>query len=108
MASKQEFSVVIDVGTTKMVALAGKLTELGKMEIKGIAKAASQGIKRGVVSNIDEAAATLVDLLEKLEEQTQEQIGVVHLAMAGSKMQTIDYKCSALRSGEGFVTAQDV
>ena len=108
MASKQEFSVVIDVGTTKMVALAGKLTELGKMEIKGIAKAASQGIKRGVVSNIDEAAATLVDLLEKLEEQTQEQIGVVHLALAGSKMQTIDYKCSALTSGEGFVTAQDV
>jgi len=108
MASKQEFSVVIDVGTSKMVALAGKLTELGKMEIKGIAKAASQGIKRGVVSNIDEAAATLVELLQKLEEQIEEQTGFVHLVLAGSKMQTIDYKCSVLTSGEGFVTAQDV
>jgi len=108
MASKQEFSVVIDVGTTKMVALAGKLTELGKMEIKGIARIPSKGIKRGVVSNIEEAAEALGDLLEKLEEQIGESIEVVHLVLAGSKMQTIDYTSSALTSGEGFVTSRDV
>ncbi len=108
MASKQELSVVIDLGTSKMVALAGKLTELGKMEVKGIAKVASEGIKRGVVSNIEEAAGAFIELLEELENQIDEPIEVVHLALAGAKMKTIDYKCSALTSGEGFVTARDV
>lgn len=108
MASKQELSVVIDLGTSKMVALAGKLTELGKMEIKGIARVASKGIKRGVVANIEEAAKAFIEVLETLEAQIDEPIEVVHLALAGSKMKTIDYKCSALTSGEGFVTARDV
>ena len=47
MASKQELSVVVDLGTSKMVALAGKLTELGKMDIQGLVKIPSKGIKEG-------------------------------------------------------------
>ena len=108
MASKQELSVVVDLGTSKMVALAGKLTELGKMEIQGVAKVPSKGIKRGVVLNIDEAADALGTLLAMLEEQLGEEVNVVNIVMAGAKMQTVDYQCSALTSGEGFVTARDV
>ena len=108
MASKQDFSVVIDIGTSKMIALAGKLTELGKMEIKGAAEIPSKGIKRGVVSNIEEAGNTISMLLEKLEEQLEDSVELVHVAMAGSKMLTLNYKCSTLTSGEGFVTERDV
>jgi cell division protein FtsA len=108
MASKQELSVVIDLGTSKVVALAGKLTELGKLEIKGLVQLPSKGIKRGVVFNIDETAETITEIISKIEEQIEEEVNVVHVAMAGSKMQTIDYQCSALTSGEGFVTGQDV
>lgn len=108
MASKQELSVVVDLGTSKMVALAGKLTELGKMEIHGLVKIPSKGVKRGVVLNIEEAADALVALLSNLEEQIDEDINIVNIAMAGPKMQTVDYQCSTLTSGEGFVTAQDV
>ncbi len=108
MASKQELSVVIDLGTSKMVALAGKLTELGKIDIKGLVQLPSKGIKRGVVFNIDETAEVVSQLIAKLEEQTDEDVNVVNVAMAGAKMQTINYKCSALTSGEGFVTASDV
>ncbi|WP_167615561.1 cell division protein FtsA [Maribellus sediminis] len=108
MASKQELSVVIDLGTSKMVALAGKLTELGKIDVKGLVQLPSKGIKRGVVFNIDETAEVVSQLITKLEEQTDEEVNVVNVAMAGAKMQTINYKCSALTSGEGFVTASDV
>lgn len=108
MASKQEFSVVVDVGTSKLIALAGKLTELGKMEIVGAVEIPSKGIKRGVVSNIEDAAQSVSMLLEKLEEQLEDSIKMVHVAMAGSKMLTLNYKCSTLTSGEGFVTERDV
>jgi cell division protein FtsA len=108
MASKQELSVVVDLGTSKMVALAGKLTELGKMEIAGIAQVPSQGIKRGVISNIEEACEAMGSLLQKLEDQLGGRPDKIHVALAGPKMCTIDYKTSALTSGEGYVTAQDV
>ncbi|MCK3685879.1 cell division protein FtsA [Maribellus sp. YY47] len=108
MASKQNFSVVVDLGTSKMVALAGKLTELGKMEILGTAQIPSKGIKRGVIVNIEEAADALGDLLNLLENQLEERPEVVHVAFAGSKMRTIDYRTTSLTSGEGFVTASDV
>ncbi len=108
MASKQNFSVVIDLGTSKLVALAGKLTELGKMEILGLSKMPSKGIKRGVIFNIDEAADAITALLENLAGQFDEEINTVDVIMAGSKMRTIDYQCTALTSGEGFVTARDV
>ena len=108
MASKQELSVVVDLGTSKMVALAGKITELGKMDIQGLAKIPSKGVKRGVVLNIEEAADALVALLSNLEEQIDGDINIINVAMAGPKMQTVDYQCSTLTSGEGFVTAQDV
>lgn len=108
MASNQQLSVVVDLGTSKMVALAGTLTEHGKMKIAGAAKIPSKGMKRGVILNIDEAADALASLLTKLEEQIDEEVSTLHVSLAGSKMQTVDYKCSALTSGEGFVTAQDV
>ncbi len=108
MASNQELSVVVDLGTSKMVALAGMLTEHGTMEIRGAAKIPSKGIKRGVVLNIDDAADALADLLTMLEEQIDQEVSTVHVSLAGAKMQTVEYKCSALTSGEGLFTAQDV
>lgn len=108
MASKQNFSVVIDLGTSKLVALAGKLTEMGKMEILGLSKIPSRGIKRGVIFNIEEASQALTILFEKLVEQLDEEINIVNVVLAGPKMRTIDYQCTALTLGEGFVTARDV
>ncbi len=108
MASKQNLSVVIDLGTSKLVALAGKLTEQGKMEILGLSKMPSKGIKRGIIFNIEEAADAITALLENLDEQLEEEIKTVDVILAGRKMQTIDYKCTTLTSGEGFVTARDV
>lgn len=108
MASKQNFSVIIDLGTSKLVALAGKLTELGKMEILALSKTPSKGIKRGVIFNIEEAAEAITALLENLDKQLEEEINTVDVVLAGPKMRTIDYKCTTLTSGEGFVTARDV
>lgn len=108
MASKQNFSVVIDLGTSKLTALAGRRTESDKMEILALAKAPSKGLKRGIVFNIEEAAEAITVLLEKLDARLEDEIETVNVALAGSKMQTVDYKCSVLTSGEGFVTAKDV
>jgi cell division protein FtsA len=108
MASKSNFSVVIDVGTAKLAAFAGIKNEEGKMEILAAAKVPSKGIKRGVVLNIDEAANSVEQLLEKILEQADGKITKVDLAYAGQPMKILEIKGSRLTSGEGMVTQTDV
>jgi cell division protein FtsA len=108
MATKSNFSVVIDVGTAKLAAFAGIKNEAGKMEILASAKVPSRGIKRGVVLNIDEAANSVEQLLEKILEQADGKITKVDLAYAGHPMKTFEFKGSRLTSGEGMVTQADV
>jgi cell division protein FtsA len=108
MASKSNFSVVIDVGTAKLAAFAGIKNEEGKMEILAAAKLPSKGIKRGVVLNIDEAANAVEQLLEEILQQVDGKITKVDLAYAGQPIKIFEFKGSRLTSGEGMVTQADV
>ncbi len=108
MASKSNFSVVIDVGTSKLAAFAGIKNEEGKIEILAAAKLPSKGIKRGVVLNIDEAANSVEQLLEEILQQVDGKIKKVDLAYAGQPIKIFEFKNSQLTSGEGMVTQADV
>src|SRR5680860_1141760 len=108
MASKSNFSVVIDIGTSKIVALAGKKTEAGKIEISGVAKTPSKGIKRGVVFNIDEVADSINQALFQLEKQIDEEITYVDVAYAGQYIKTVDFQNSKFTSDEGIVSKFDI
>ncbi|MDR2910814.1 MAG: cell division protein FtsA [Bacteroidales bacterium] len=108
MALKNNISVVIDIGTSKIVGLAGHKTEDGKIAISGISKIPSSGIKRGLVFNIDEVAASLIELIHDLQQQTQEEITSAAVTFAGQHIKTEIYSCSRFTSEEGIVTAFDV
>lgn len=108
MASKTNLSVVIDIGTSKMVALAGRATNEGKMEILATAKVQSKGIKRGVIFNLADATETITALLEQLDAQLEEEITAVDVAYAGKHMRTIDYKASRFTGEGGIVSGLDI
>ena len=44
--------VALDIGTTKVCAIAGRRDTNGKVEVLAIGKVESAGVSRGVVSNI--------------------------------------------------------
>ncbi|MCW3092660.1 MAG: ftsA, partial [Ferruginibacter sp.] len=46
--------VGLDIGTTKIAALAGRKNEFGKLEILGFGRANSNGVQHGMVLNIDQ------------------------------------------------------
>ena len=64
-----DFVVGLDIGTTKIAAIVGRKNEYGKIEILAIGKAPSLGVKRGVVSNIEDTIrsikAAIADALTK-------------------------------------------
>lgn len=108
MASKTNLSVVIDVGTSKITALAGIKNSEGKMEILGASKLPSKGIKRGVVFNIEEAAVSIGQVIDDLSSQVEGKIKKVDIAFAGQPMKIYEHNGTRLTSGEGVVSENDV
>ncbi len=108
MDPKEKLSVVVDIGTSKMVAVAGTKNESGKLEIAGIAKTGARGIKRGVVYNIEEAAASVQELIQQLENRIGENVESVKVAYAGQHMKTLHFQRSRLTSDEGIVSKSDI
>ncbi|HQU59700.1 MAG TPA: cell division FtsA domain-containing protein, partial [Saprospiraceae bacterium] len=51
--NKSDVVVALDIGTTKICAIAGRRNKHGKIEVLGFGKVASEGVLRGVVSNIE-------------------------------------------------------
>ena len=108
MASKSNLSVVIDIGTSKIAALAGQRTADGKIEIAGMAQVLSKGVKRGIVFNIDELSTAINEVIDELEKQSEEEITKVDIAISGQRMKLDEYRGYRFTSDEGVVTRFDL
>ncbi|MDD4108264.1 MAG: cell division protein FtsA [Prolixibacteraceae bacterium] len=108
MASKSNFITVVDVGTSKITAVAGFKNEEGKIEVTGAAKVPSRGIKRGVILNIDEAAESVKSVINQLKIQTECKIDSVNVAYAGQPVKIVEHKGYRFTSKDGMVTKLDV
>ena len=107
MASRQEFTVVVDIGTTKITALAGEVDLNRKIELLGKAMVPSRGIRRGVVLNPGEFSLALQSLLSQLEAQIGVKIKSVDVALAGQGLRTTTYE--GIRYIEsGLVSQHDI
>lgn len=108
MASNENISVVIDIGTSKITALAGRKNEFGKIEVIAGAVSPSKGIKRGVIFNLEEVAGVLSNLIASVEDQAEIDVDRVSVAYAGQYMKTINYQNSKYTSDDGIVTKFDI
>ena len=61
MAKKQsgEILVGLDIGTTKICAIVGEVTEEGVIDIIGIGTHPSKGLRKGVVVNIEATVGSI-------------------------------------------------
>ncbi|MDH4217456.1 MAG: cell division protein FtsA [Candidatus Aminicenantes bacterium] len=69
---KNSYIVGLDIGTKKVAAVIGEVTEEKKIEIIGIGTAESRGLRKGVVVNLD----ATVDAIKKAQEEAELMAGV--------------------------------
>ena len=62
---KDKIVVGLDIGTTKICVIVGRKNEYGKLEVLGMGKAVSDGVIRGIVSNIDKTIFAFIDFLKE-------------------------------------------
>ena len=109
MMHKQEIVVGLDIGTTKICAIVGTKNEFGKLEILGVGKAVSDGVIRGMVTNIDKTVNAINKALKEAEAQSGISIGVVNVGIAGQHIKSTMHHGSIIKSDpNGEISVQDV
>lgn len=87
-----EMVVALDIGTTKVCAVAGRKDEHGRLEILGVGKVESEGVMRGVVSNIEKTVRAISDAIAIAERNAQTQFRVVHVGIAGQHIKSLQHR----------------
>lgn len=81
-----ETNVVIglDIGTSKIAAIIGKVTPDGEIEVVGMGSHPSRGLKKGVVVNIDATVDSIQRAIDEAERMSGIKAHAVSVGIAGS------------------------
>lgn len=108
MARSNNIVAAVDVGTTKVVVVAGRKTEEGKIEILGVGKNRSMGVKRGVVLNIEEAFQAIHEAIRQAEDAFEGDIDEVYVNIVGQQLKTFTLKAERYIGESRIVSEEDV
>jgi len=109
MSRKTEKNLIVglDIGTSKIVAIVGEITDDNTIEIIGIGSHVSRGLKKGVVVNIESTVQSIQRAVEEAELMAGCQINSVYTGIAGSHIRSMNsHGIVAIKDKE--VTPSDV
>lgn len=86
----KDLLVGIDIGTSKVVTLVGEATPDGKLNIIAYGSHPSQGLKRGVVVNIESTVQSIQRSVEDAELMAGCEIYAAYTGIAGSHIRSIN------------------
>ena len=90
--------VGLDIGTTKIAAIAGRKNEHGKLEILGFGRANSNGVQHGQVLNIDQTIKAIQQaLLNCYDSNPELEINEVYVGIAGHHIKSLQTRGDIVR-----------
>src|ERR1044071_642358 len=98
MNQEQPIIVGLDIGTTKVVAIAGRKNEFGKLEILGFGRAESTGVSHGVVMNIEQCIRSIEQAIDKcIQSNPNLEIKEVYVGIAGQHIKSLQTRGDRVR-----------
>lgn len=106
----QPVIVGLDIGTTKIAAIAGRKNEFGKLEILGFGKANSVGVQNGMVLNIDQTTKAIQQAMENcLASNPNLEINEVYVGIAGHHVKSLQTRGDIVRhSNEDEISQSEI
>lgn len=89
---RKDVVFALDIGTTKVVALAGRRDEYDRIEILAVSTVESTGVLRGMVSNIDKTVNAITKAISHVERKCGVQATEVVVGIAGSHIRSIQHR----------------
>lgn len=99
--TQNQMIVGLDIGTSKIVAIVAEIDGDGNIEIVGMGSHPSQGLKKGVVINIDSTVNAIEKAVGEAEAMANVKIQSVFAGIAGSHIKSLNsHGIVAIRANE--------
>lgn len=107
MNAEAPIIVGLDIGTTKIAAIAGRKNEYNKLEILGFGRADSNGVQHGQVLNIDETVKAIKKAIKNcIQSNPQLDIKEVYVGIAGHHIKSLSTRGDIVRQETSFEIQQ--
>jgi cell division protein FtsA len=107
--SRKDYLVGLDVGTSRISAIAASRNQDGGTDVLGMGVADAHGIRRGFIASVDDAVASIRQAVEDAERTGGLGIDTVHLALSGAHVEGVNCRGVVAVSGKnGEITQDDV
>lgn len=86
--------VGLDIGTTKIACFVGTKNEHGKIEILSMGTSESLGVRRGMVSNIEQTVQSIQAAVKEAQQRVEGEliIRVVNVGIAGQHIKSLQHR----------------
>ena len=105
----KDLIVGLDVGSTKVCAVIAEAGAPGRLDVIGVGTAASRGLRKGVVVNIDATVDAIKQAVGEAEQAAGVEVASVYAGVAGGHVRGVNSRgVVAVSSKDREVTATDV
>jgi len=87
---KRKIVTGLDIGTTKICALIAEIGGENNIEIIGIGLAPSNGLRKGIVVDIDKTSHAIKSAIQKAERMAGQKVDSAYVGIAGSHIKSIN------------------
>ena len=87
----KNFSVGLDIGTTKIVAMVGEKNQFNKVKVIGVGKSQSLGVHRGVVNNITQTIQSITIAVDEAQSRSGIEVKEVAVGIAGQHIRSLQH-----------------
>ena len=105
MSQTRELAAAIDIGTFRTRAILGRFTADNKLDVLAFGEVATQGVRNGVVVNIDDAAESIRKAVSILERATNLRVKKLYAGISGQKIGNRPYSCYRMTEGNEVTQA---
>jgi len=106
---KDKIVAALDIGTTKICAIVGRMNQHGRLEILGMGRCNSEGVTRGLITNIEKTTQGILKAIEDASQQSMVDIKVVNVGIAGQYIKSSTHKGSIMRdNAHDMISVEDV
>ena len=90
MYQEEDIIVGLDIGTTKVCSIIGRVNEYNGVDIVGVGVSPSRGLRKGVVVNIESTVQSVATSIEKAELMAGTEVKSVYAGIAGGHIEGIN------------------
>ena len=107
--SKQDYIVALDIGSSNIRTVIAQVIPEGKPRIIGIGSVFSEGMRRGVIVDLEDVSKSIKDSIERAEKMAGVAVRDVYVSVGGSHINSIETRgVIAVGKADGEVTEDDV